>query len=124
MGDKIIWTQKELEEEAKSSLSDFSPLKRITTPPFDKTTTTETSLVDGIISNIAIYLPPGSRDLVSVSILLGDTSLAREIYGENTYHSLFVAEVIKKGNILSVIVSNRDTKNPHSISVRVEVNQD
>ncbi|GAI05483.1 unnamed protein product [marine sediment metagenome] len=138
MPNKIIWTLQELEEEMKTPrISEFPPLYSVTALPQTTERIKEVSKVAGKVKYLIVYLPPGVRDLVwvSVSLLkhvptthlreglegLEIDALATAVGGDNQYHSLLLASDIKEGDEIEVIVKNFDTTWSHTAGVRVEV---
>ncbi|GAH66233.1 unnamed protein product [marine sediment metagenome] len=121
---KIIWTEKELEEVMKDTMvREFPPLGHVTAATRSETEATEISLVKGTITNVIVYLPPGVRDLVWVSVSLNDSSLLRAVGGDNQYHSVLAADNIKNGDIVKVLVKNYDAEFSHTVGVRVDVKE-
>jgi len=137
---KIIWTEKELEEVMKDAMArEFPPLGHVTAATRSETKATEISQVKGTITNVIVYLPPGVRDLVWVSVSLIKhvptthlieglegleiDALAKAVGGDNQYHSLLLASAIKEGNEIEVIVKNYDTEFSHTVGVRVDVKE-
>lgn len=123
--EKIVWTTREIEEEmGQPRLSAFPPLACITVPPGETKQVQEISSVRGKIVHLIVYLPPGVRNLVWVSILLNNLSLLRAVGGDNQYHSLLVTDDIVEGDIIDVRVNNYDLVFSHTIGARVEVKED
>ncbi|GAH80847.1 unnamed protein product [marine sediment metagenome] len=135
MPNKIIWTTKELEEEMKKpAISEFPPLAHVTASPQNTKHIKEVSKVAGKARHLIVYLPPGVRDLVwvSVSLLkhvptthlreglegLEIDALATAVGGDNQYHSLLLASDIKEGDEIEVIVKNNDSAFGHTIGTR------
>lgn len=121
---KIIWTEKELEEVMKvATVGDETPMGHVTAASQCGAEFREISQVKGTITDVIVYLPPGVRDLVWVSISLNDTSLIRAVGGDNQYHSVLTADDIKIGDMVKVLVKNHDTKYSHTVGVRVDVKE-
>lgn len=126
---KIVWTTREIVEEmGQPRISNFPPLASITAPPRGTKHVQEILSVRGKIVHVIVYLPPGVYNLVWVSILLNNSrvshhSLLRAVGGDNQYHSLLVADDVVEGDTVDVLVRNYDTKWPHTIGVRVEVEE-
>ena len=121
---KIIWTEKELEKEMRTTrIGDFPPLANVTAASRSEEKATEISQVKGTVTIVVVYLPPGVRDVVWVSVLLNDSSLLRAVGGDNQYHSISATDNIRPGDRVVVLVKNYDTAYSHTVGVRVEVKE-
>ena len=124
MTNKIIWTTKELEEMMEEALvSEDLPLCHVTAAPRSRAEVTEISQVEGAIPNVIVYLPPGVRDLVWVSVYINDISFLEPVGGDNQYYTIETPSDIKLGDTIKVRVKNFDKEFAHTVGVRVEVEE-
>lgn len=121
---KLIWTKKELEEWAGEPLLLPPPLALFTAQTESVYEHSEKSVVTGTITSLVVYLPPGVRDLVWVSVLLNDHPILNAVGGDNQYHSILLADDIVKGDTVKVVVKNYDADWAHTIGTRVEIDGD
>lgn len=139
----MIWTQKEINEEYAKQRQEsplFEELERmepgglilyevklpytyITVDPGGGVRASEISKVNGTVKYVKVKQMLGAHDLVRASIFLNKTRIVNNIGGDDQDYTFLCADPIKKGDIVEVVIENSDESFPHTIGVRIDVDE-